>query len=69
MNFSRLSLTRIPVLLFQRTRNSLVLKEVNAVILHVIITGHSAMADDTFFSLHTKRFYRAVQFISGKEHI
>lgn len=30
--FSRLSLARIPVLLFQRTRNSWMLKEVNAVI-------------------------------------
>ena len=69
MNFSHLCLTRIPVLLFQRTGNSLILKEINAVILHVIISGHLSMADDTFFSLHTRCVYRAMQFISGKEHI
>lgn len=47
-----LSLTVIPVLPFQRTRNSLVLKKVNAVILHNVIDGHlGAAADDTFVSL------------------
>ena len=58
------------MLLFQRTRNSLILKEINAVILHLIINGHlGATADDTFLSLYsTKCFYRAMQFISGKEH-
>lgn len=50
--FFFLSLTVIPVLPFQRTRNSLVLKKVNAVILHNVIDGHlGAAADDTFVSL------------------
>lgn len=50
--FFFLSVLRIPVLPFQRTRNSLVLKKVNAVILYDAISGHvGAAADDPFLSL------------------
>lgn len=40
------------MLLFQRARKSLILKEVKTVILGHVINGHlGAVADDTFLSL------------------